>query len=214
MKPLFDLLATSGVTPNGWCQLYSMYKSISYTNYLNAYTELSRLERAGMIRLKDVVPSDRDKMVSVRQYEITSKGLMLLEEAEKVCGKPVKTKTVDQTEEYRPYIEEFRKLFPGGKQGSKPYRSNFNDCYPRFVWFFEKYPQFSWKEVLDATRQYVQSTMDTSDGARYLKTAGYFIKKQDSEKMNVSNLADWCQMLVDGDLQEDEVSGAFTVNLL
>ena len=64
-----------------------------------------------------------------------------------------------------------------------------------FRWFFENY-DFSWDEVLKATKLYVNEYEDTD--YLYMKTSQYFISKEDKQKIKTSELADYCDMLREG----------------
>jgi len=70
-EKLFNHLFKSGITPNAWCVLYSIYKSISYRAYLPDMAEYSKLVDAGFIRQIEI--RDEDNFVQARKFELTSK---------------------------------------------------------------------------------------------------------------------------------------------
>jgi hypothetical protein len=103
--------------------------------------------------------------------------------------------------EFLKRINEYRDIFPAGKLPSgKPGRVNVKTLENSFRWFFENY-DFSWDEVIDATKMYVNAYRDND--YMYMKTSQYFISKQDKSKVRTSDLADYCDMIRDGVEPED-----------
>lgn len=97
-------------------------------------------------------------------------------------------------------IDEYRELFPAMKLPSgKPARQNVKALTESFKWFFETY-EFTWDQILDATRMYVNEYRDKD--YLYMMTSQYFISKQDKNKVKHSALADYCDMIVDGVKEE------------
>ena len=93
-------------------------------------------------------------------------------------------------------INKYRDIFPSGKLPSgKPGRVNVRTLEQNFRWFFDNY-DFSWEEILKATKQYVNAYEDTD--YLYMKTSQYFISKEDKNKIKTSELADYCDMLREG----------------
>ena len=98
--------------------------------------------------------------------------------------------------EFLKRINEYRNIFPAGKLPSgKPGRVNVKTLENSFRWFFENY-EFTWDEVIDATKMYVNAYRDND--YMYMKTSQYFISKQDKSKVRTSDLADYCDMIRDG----------------
>ena len=98
--------------------------------------------------------------------------------------------------EFLKRINEYRDIFPAGKLPSgKPGRVNVKTLENSFRWFFENY-EFTWDEVIDATKMYVNAYRDND--YMYMKTSQYFISKQDKSKVRTSDLADYCDMIRDG----------------
>lgn len=104
--------------------------------------------------------------------------------------------------EFLKRINEYRDIFPAGKLPSgKPGRVNVKTLENSFRWFFENY-DFSWDEVIDATKMYVNAYRDND--YMYMKTSQYFICKTDKYKVKHSELADYCDMIRDGvEIQDD-----------
>lgn len=98
-------------------------------------------------------------------------------------------------------LNEYREVFPAGKLPSgKPARVNIKTLENSFRWFFENY-DFSWDEVIDATKMYVNEYRDRE--YMYMKTSQYFIAKEGKNKVKSSDLADYCDMIRDGVEPED-----------
>jgi len=99
-------------------------------------------------------------------------------------------------------LNEYREIFPAGKLPSgKPARVNVRTLENSFRWFFETY-DFSWDEIIDATRMYVNEYRDAQ--YMYMKTSQYFVAKEDKNKVKSSDLADYCDMIRDGVSTEDD----------
>ena len=98
-------------------------------------------------------------------------------------------------------LNEYREIFPAGKIPSgKPARVNIKTLENSFRWFFENY-DFSWDEIIDATKMYVNEYRDKQ--YMYMKTSQYFIAKEGKNKVKSSDLADYCDMIRDGIEPED-----------
>jgi len=93
-------------------------------------------------------------------------------------------------------LENYRNVFPPGKLPSgTPARQNIRSLETAFRWFFECY-DFTWEEIIKASRMYVNEFEDKE--YLYMKNSQYFISKQDKNKIKHSDLADYCDMIRDG----------------
>lgn len=109
------------------------------------------------------------------------------------------------TDEMKKFVESYRELFPKGKVGNstKSYRATPKEIYDRLKWFKESYPEFwDFDLMLQATQEYHRYIKQKR--STFIKSAGYFIKKQDESKINQSMMADWCQMIMDGDHEDEQ----------
>ena len=78
-------------------------------------------------------------------------------------------------------LNEYREIFPAGKLPSgKQARVNVKSLENSFRWFFENY-DFSWSEIMNATRMYVNEYRDKE--YMYMKTSQYFIAKEGKNKV-------------------------------
>jgi len=201
-EKLFNHLFKSGITPNSWCVLYSIYKNVSYRAYFPDMAEYSKLVDAQFIRQVEI--RDEDNFVQARKFELTSKGLAFVEEMEGILSAKLKKQALNtsQKEEWALKISEFQKKFPKGGG----YRGNARDVMQRFVWFFSEYPEFNWDVVMKATDLYINET-----NPAYLKYCQYFISKSDAHKIVTSVLANYCQRILDGDESPETQQFAVTV---
>jgi len=202
-EKLFNHLFKSGITPNAWCVLYSIYKNVSYRAYFPDMAEYSKLVDGQFIRQVEI--RDEDNFVQARKFELTAKGLAFVEEMEKILSAKLKKQALStsQKEEWAPKITEYRNKFPAGG----PHRGNPRDVMQRFIWFFSEYPEFNWDIVMKATDLY----MHEASNHTYLKQCQYFIQKADSHKIITSILANYCQRILDGDETPETQQFAVTV---
>lgn len=198
MIDLFNLLAQRKVTPNGWCQLFNMHRGIAYTDYLNIHNELNKLEAAGMI----VPINSPGQRLPIKSFSITSVGLSLLEDVEKLLRKKQKVdKKASLYQEWLPDIETYRMIFPS-KMDGHIYRAGAPELYTKFVHFFETTP-YDWPTVLLATKEYVTGVKDPYGNYPFLQTASNFIRKQNQDKSWRSGLTDWCDQITRPQEQKD-----------
>ena len=190
MVELFNLLAERNVTPNGWCQLFNLHRGIAYTDYLNVYNELNKLESLKMIK---AIPGSKERL-PIKSFEITSTGLSLLEDVEKLLRKKQKTdKKASLYLEWLDNINKYRMLFPA-KVESHIYRTGASELYIKFVYFFEN-SHYDWDTVILATKEYISNTKDAYGKYPFLQTASNFIRKQNLDKSWKSGLSDWCEQV-------------------
>jgi hypothetical protein len=106
--------------------------------------------------------------------------------------------TVDTAEDN---IMKFLMIFPKGKLPSgKPARVNRKNIEESFKWFHKNYT-YDWDTILRATLYYV----DTYEKANYMymKNSQYFIRKQNTDKSWDSELANYCEIIINGEDLED-----------
>jgi len=175
MKKLFDHLIKLRLTPNQLFVLDSIEQQLDYGSFIpNLKIELVRLQ---------------DKALLDNALNLTPVGKKLLQECRDLES-PKKKKTADHGD-WTSLIEQYRQIFPAGHGSGKAFRSPVRELLPRFEWFFANY-EFSWEVVLEATRRYVESR---KDDLTYMRTSAYFIRKQDSSKVDISDLGHWCELI-------------------
>ena len=96
-------------------------------------------------------------------------------------------------------IRNYNEIFPSKKLPSgKLARVNVQNLIPAFRWFVDNF-EYDWETILKATERYVNEY--ALKGYKFMQTSQYFIRKQQSDRTWSSELANYCQLMVDG---EDE----------
>lgn len=133
-----------------------------------------------------------------REQNLSEGALVILEEFETLLVKTKKRVAVEVLgEDFLTKIKEYREMFPAKRLSSGLLaRQNVEELKSRFVWFFKTYPNYSWDLVLDAAQYYVM--MKERENWQYMITSSYFIQKTDNiSKVSKSELANYCQLIVD-----------------
>lgn len=184
---LFALCFSKQISPNALCMLHMLKTSVYYKGLVNDNIEIESL------LYKKYVEEVEGNI------KLTTSGHRVLDEFEKlITGIRQSTKKTKYVlpENIEEMIKEFRELFPTGKQGSSPIRTNPEELQERFQWFFDTYPQYTWDMVIQATKNYLQTLENSSTGMQFISTAGHFIRKVKlGTKTGASLLADYCLMI-------------------
>lgn len=209
MKQVFHLIAKNEVTPNGFFVLHCMRDNYLIVEYLNHKYEQYKLERNGFLIA--------DNSTGNPVYKISSKGFDLLKQVDEIYStglanttKPeAKKKKQNKFEEWEQQLTTYNELFPKGKkQGtSVSFRTTPKELCERFQWFFEKYPEYTWEQVLEATKIYAEE-FDKNMDYQYMQVSKYFVKKEDKDKTITSTLATMCYNIAEGN-QEDMNDGRY-----
>lgn len=181
------------MTPNGYYILYFIDENISFDLPVAHSTEIKRLQLSGHLH-----PG---------KLEITSKGKEFLIEAAKLSIRTTKQIMDSLGDDFSINILKYRDLFPKGAVAGRTLRSSTQDISQRMKWFMQTYPQYTWDNILAATENYLRN-LNENNKMEYCKTASYFIKKDDKNKMTVSSLAEWCEAETD---QEPEPENPITL---
>lgn len=118
------------------------------------------------------------------------------------CIKIIETKD-DELNDFDTFIKNYRDLFKGKKPGVM---GDSKSIAKKMTEFLLQYPQFSNLQILQATEAYINSC--AKDRYRFLQRADYFIfKTSDGTKSgNVSNLANWCEEIIENPIDKSEPS--------
>ena len=180
MEQFIKYLESNSITANAYILLWSI-NAKRRLNTSNLHTELRLL--INMNYLKD-------------DYTITDKGLKLLKE-QPVFGESNDAVPITQSNEY---LDKYLLIFPKGKLPSgKSARVNRKNIEQSFKWFFDNY-QYDWDTVLRATLYYVETYEKTN--FMYMKNSQYFIRKQVTGSTFDSELANYCDIILNG--EDDE----------
>lgn len=190
LKSLFDSLDEIELEPN---QLYLLFCiKERKESKINVFQPLRALLDKKLISSKEVV----NQGYLLEQYLVTAEGAVILD---KLDGVPeiafVVTEKTQGTLLSR--AEEYNEMFPKMKAGSGSYmRSNPKDVKDALNWFLINY-KYPWDIILKATARYLDD--EEVKGFKYTSTSRYFIKKMDVSRTITSKLADWCEIVQNGE---------------
>jgi len=179
---LFDLLHKEGLTPN-------MY-------YLLLCFQIKEpVKLIKMDTLEDLLKTEHIVKSMDGSILVTLKGYDLIKKVEKYFKKEkAGDKKVDS--EFTENVEAYREIFPNIKLPSGVYaRSAVKNLEPAMIWFFENF-NYSWDTVLKATKMYINEY--EIKRWMYLKNSQYFIRKQNVYKQYTSELANYCENILNG----------------
>ena len=182
---MFNLIVQPGLTPNQFYLMYCMKEGIASIN-INLHQELRSLQHGEWLS-----PDNK----------LTPKAHSVLQQVE-AYFRVQKKKTTNQVlgKDYGDNIDKYLLLFPKMKLPSgKAARSDKRNCETAFKWFFENH-QYSWETILKASAAYVDEY--ERNNYLYMQTSQYFIRKQLADKTWGSELANWCSVIENGDIQE------------
>jgi hypothetical protein len=181
------------MTPNQFLILYGIKKSLSL-RLPDTEDAVMHLAAQGFIKFNDK---------KTTKISLTIKGKKVISKFENYFIKAKKRTSIQlMGKSFNLKLNEYREIFPAGKLPSgKPARVNIKSLENSFRWFFENY-DFSWNEVMNATKMYVNEYRDKE--YMYMKTSQYFIAKEGKNKVKSSDLADYCDMIRDGVQPEND----------
>jgi hypothetical protein len=183
MKDVFNKLLKNSLSPNTYYVLYCINEKIVPNNGVSKELELKRLRNDGWVTEDNV---------------LTEKSTILLKEIN-AYFKASKKKTSKglMGENFMEKIDDYLDIFPKFKLPSGKYaRSNKKNLENNFRWFFENH-DYDWNTILRATEKYVNEF--EINGYKYMRTSQYFIRKQGADKMFDSELATYCDVVINGD---------------
>lgn len=186
MKSLFLFIESKEISPNSFYILWCIANAHT-PKVTNPYKELRELQEKGMI---------------TAEYKLTEEGAKILKDAEKKLGKiKVNEKEILTSDEEQEYINQYLELFPRGRLPSgKSARVNKKDIEKAFKWFFGNYT-YSWDTILKATAYYVDSYEKMN--FMYMRNSQYFIGKTNPDKTKDSDLASYCEIILNGGHDEE-----------
>jgi len=187
MEEIFNKLLIEGLTPNQFYILYCKHTNIVPSTSINSGIEILRLTN--------------DEWID--QNTLTVKSLALIKEIDSYF-KTSKKKTAKAVmgDNFMVNIETYLELFPKFKLPSGKYaRADKANLEGNFKWFFESH-SYSWETIFDATRLYLDEY--ERQGYKYMRTSQYFIRKQSPDKTYDSELANYCDMITNGETGIDD----------
>lgn len=179
----FDLLKKNNITPNQYERLVQFSKDDASQHLFLVPDNEALIEEPFIIENKD------------GKYFLTMHAEDFIKQVEKLFRKETaSSKKVDA--EFIANVNTYRELFPAIKLPTGSYgRSATKNLETAFVWFFDNF-DYTWETVLKATKLYLnQKEMDRW---KYCKNSQYFIRKNDGPKNVVSELANFCENIING----------------
>lgn len=167
--------------------LYCLRNKIQCTT-VNPYAEGRELKFKGLVN---------------DNWELLPEAIALLDKIDEFFAvKKEETTKVIVGDDFKENIIKYLSLFPKRKLPSgKLARSDKKNLEINFRWFFKTF-DYSWDVVLKATAHYVDEYEKSN--YLYMQTSQYFISKTQSDKSKMSELANYCSMLIDGmDMNDD-----------
>ena len=191
IQVVFNHIAEAGLTPNQFYLLYSMNQSIT-APLMNTHQEL----RALLV----------DYWIKESTYELEPKALSLISKIDSYFGVQVKKSNNGlMGDDFEANAEKYNVIFPRMKLPSnKPARSPLKEIITAFREFFKEY-DYTWDEIHAGAAYYIEE--EEKKGYKYTRTSRYFIRKQDTDKSWISDLAGYCELVRSG---EDFEESKFT----
>ncbi len=186
MTDIFIRLVQEGLTPNTYYVLHCIREKIVPHKFVNKELECKRLQLDNWL---------------TENLQLTSKSLIFMEEINGYFKRTKKKTSQDlMGQDFVRNIEKYVEIFPNKKLSSGKYaRVNAKNLEAPFRWFFDTY-DYDWETIFKATERYV----DEFSIRRYefMRTAQYFIRKQNIDKTFESDLATYCEIIRNGDDEE------------
>jgi hypothetical protein len=186
MTDIFIRLVQEGLTPNTYYVLHCIREKIVPHKFVNKELECKRLQLDNWL---------------TENLQLTSKSLIFMEEINGYFKRTKKKTSQDlMGQDFVRNIERYVEIFPNKKLSSGKYaKVNAKNLEAPFRWFFDTY-DYDWETILKATEKYV----DEFSVRRYefMRTAQYFIRKQNIDKTFESDLATYCEIIRNGDDEE------------
>jgi hypothetical protein len=187
MEEIFNILLKRGMTPNQHYMLHCLKHSLK-TMGINPYAEARELKFKGLVNDK---------------YELSDTANEILEEIEEFFSiQKEKVLITVAGNDFKENIVKYLELFPKRKLPSgKLARSDKKNIESNFKWFFKTF-EYTWETVLTATAHYVDEY--EKKNYLYMQTSQYFISKTQPDKSKMSELANYCSMIIEGtDMNDD-----------
>lgn len=189
MTEIFTKLIQNNLTPNSFYVLYCIKEKIVPHNYVNKELECKRLQK--------------DQWLT-ESLELTDKSIIFITEIDGYFKKSKKKTSKDlMGHNFMQNIEAYVNIFPNKKLSSGKYaRVPAKNLENAFRWFFDTF-SYDWETIFQATQKYVLEY--ESKNYDYMRTAQYFLRKQNIDKSWDSDLATYCEFLKDNPDEDKDV---------
>jgi hypothetical protein len=187
MNEIFKRLVEENLSPNTYYVLHCIKEKIVPASFVNKQLESKRLQSEAWLS---------------EDLQLTSKSLIFMEEINGHFKRTKKKAAKDlMGQDFIDNIKVYVSIFPNRKLSSGKYaRVNPKNLEAPFQWFFENY-DYNWDIIIQATQKYVRE-YEVND-FEFMRTAQYFIRKQNIDKSFESDLATYCELIRDN--PDDEV---------
>ena len=184
---MYDIQIKAKISPNEFYLLCAMHQCVSTPN-LNVHTELRNLIDKGFVGENNT---------------LTQKSLALIDEIEGYFNvKKIKAKKELMGDDPRKMMRQYIEMWPKGKLPTGAVaRVTIENIEPHFMWFFKTY-RYDWDTILKAAERYTNEK--EREDWKYCKNSQYFIRKQSQDKTYVSELANYCEIIISGDTDNTE----------
>ena len=207
LQELFTWLVRHGITPNELYILSCVDRNIYQPNFVDARTEVLSLQKKGLLTNTPGVKATLTPKAKLELAEVSRIGTRKAVVAKKIA---------EIDEQVLGQIARFRDMFPPGlNQVKKPWKTPVKELAPRFVEFFKDYPEHADMDlIIKVTDIYIEEkTRNCNGNYKHIRTAGYFVRKQDKDKSWSSDLASYCQLYKDGELVVPERTQQSHINV-
>jgi len=190
IQVVFNHIAEVMLTPNQFYVLYCMNQGIT-APLINMHQELRVLTGAGWL-------TSHPDSSGMFNYQPQPKALSLISKIDSYFGVQVKKSNNGlMGTDFEANAEKYNEIFPRMKLPSnKPARSPIKEIVLAFREFFKEY-DYTWEEIHQAAGYYIEE--EEKKGFKYTRTSRYFIRKQDSDKSWISDLAGYCELVRSGE---------------
>lgn len=198
IEVIFNHIIEVGLTPNQYYLLHSLHNNVS-PPAINLHQELRALIATGFIA------QAKDKGVNLGcgfDYELQPKALSLISKINSYFGVQVKkSNNALMGQDFEANALKYNEIFPKMKLPSnKPARSPIKEIIAAFREFFKDY-DYTWEVIHAAAEYYIEE--EEKKGFKYTRTSRYFIRKQDSDKSWISDLAGYCELIKNGEDRDE-----------
>ncbi len=190
IEVVFNHITEGGLTPNQFYLLHCLNQGIS-TPTLNLHQELR-----GLIGSEFIMPHPDAK--GGFNYQLQPKAMSLITKIDSYFGVQIKKSNNGlMGQDFEANAEKYNEIFPRMKLPSnKPARSPLKEIVVAFREFFKEY-DYGWEIIHQAAAYYIEE--EEKKGFKYTRTSRYFIRKQDSDKSWISDLAGYCELIKNGE---------------
>lgn len=150
----------------------------------------------GLIYIPDLIKSELDKNEALIVQKLIREGYLYVVDKTKkfytVNNIIVENKALNELnnisepvvrniELVEDWIDEWRELFPKGRNGgNRPYKGEKQNCINKMKWFIAQF-NISKQDIFEVTKQYIKSVIDPA----YISCADYFIIKDGISRLHM-----------------------------